>query len=86
MRKSNPQSFQFQFNLGLAAARTGDRFIAIDAFERAVVLRPGEPQSHYELGLLYVATGRLFSAQQKYEALTDLRPNLAQHLKAEIDR
>ena len=86
LRERYPKSFQYQYNLGLAAKATGDRLLALEAFEKAVEIRPKEPHARYELGMQYVKDRDFDSAETQYDALVKMRPALAQKLRTEIDK
>ncbi len=49
---------QLLFNLGMAYGESGRLAEAVDAFEGAVKLNPGNADNHFGLGLMYHAAGR----------------------------
>jgi DNA-binding helix-hairpin-helix protein with protein kinase domain/Flp pilus assembly protein TadD len=85
LRKITPGSFQYQYNLGISAEAEGDHFLAIDAFERAVLIKPSESQAHFQLGLRYIGVGRISDAEEQYQILRNLHSDLAPRLNDELD-
>jgi tetratricopeptide (TPR) repeat protein len=68
-----PQSPGVFWNLGLAAAQTGDEPLALAAYSRYHQLAPGERRGFYKLIQTYQALGRLKERDQVREQLIEYR-------------
>jgi tetratricopeptide (TPR) repeat protein len=60
--EANPQDDRYWGSLGACLAHQNRYDEAIQAYKRALVLKPGEPQSELNLGLAYFKLGRLNKA------------------------
>ena len=62
-----PREFRWRYHLGDALANDGSLLAAIESFERAAALRPGDLTTKVRLGELYLETGDLAGARSSYE-------------------
>jgi len=64
-------------NLGLALLKSGETERALDAFERAIRLKPAYADAHYNRGAALQALGRLGEALASYDRAIQLTPDHA---------
>ena len=61
------------------------QFQTIEAFQKAIELKPKSATSHFNLGVVFVAIGQKAEAMEQYSALENLDPKLAKKLKEMIE-
>ena len=75
-KKISPtQSPRLYYNLGVTYSSLGDYDHALDAFQKAMKLKPEDHLIYYSLGNLYSRTGHLEKAEQAYLDSIRLRPD-----------
>jgi tetratricopeptide (TPR) repeat protein len=55
---------------------------ALEEYQAAVQLQPGQPMPHYGVGIALATQGRLDEALAAYNRALELRPNLSQAIEA----
>ena len=76
--KSNPDSFNLHYNLGLALKLKDDNAAAIPELEKAAQLKPIAYEPHYTLGVLYMQDGRYEDAARELALAMKLHPDDAE--------
>ena len=75
-----PGSFEGFYNLGLANKGIVNHPAAVEAFQKAIKIKPNDADANYELGLAYRRSGDEIGVQQQYEKLLDINPSKAEQL------
>ncbi|OFX33634.1 MAG: hypothetical protein A2Z07_04800 [Armatimonadetes bacterium RBG_16_67_12] len=80
-----PQYVEAWNNLGYAYRKNTDNQRALDAYKRALEIRPDYKYAHEYIGRLYVALGNRAMAMRHYEILRRLDAKLAAELLRAIE-
>ena len=78
---------EFDFPFGLAAYHTSHYKEAVFAFERLVLLQPGNPRARLELARAYFASGDYVRAEDAFKAVLAVKPppRVASRVQAYLD-
>ena len=63
--------------LGVAAAKTGQIDLAINAFKRVIAIKPDYAEAYYNMGFVLKGQGKLEEAIEAYKKALSLKPNYA---------
>jgi tetratricopeptide (TPR) repeat protein len=72
-------------NLGYCYRKVRDNQKALEAYRRAIELRPDFQSAHEYIGRLYIALGNREMAMRHYEILRRLDPKMAEELRRAIE-
>lgn len=81
----NPDSFKYQYNLGLTYKFYAQTDKAVNAFRKALEIRPNDADCRYALAQTLVWDRRFIEAERELDRLTPLDDRLAKALRQEID-
>jgi tetratricopeptide (TPR) repeat protein len=78
----NPKNSAYQINLAMIAARLNNILtdaprLAMDHFQKALILDPANPQLFFEIGRFQFTKGDLYSANQNFQRATELKKDYA---------
>lgn len=73
-----PGFYDAWYNLGVAAALTGDNATALDAYEQALALKPAEVNARFNLALALNAAGYPLDAMDELETVLNASPGFAE--------
>jgi tetratricopeptide (TPR) repeat protein len=78
--KIQPEFFEAHFLFGEVHLELGQFEKAIEAYRKAIQLRPNDPTPQVKLGYAYIALNDWTSAQRQYQALRQLNEVVANEL------
>nr|WP_321444660.1 sulfotransferase [uncultured Cohaesibacter sp.] len=78
LTKQFPQSAQLWRLLAKAAMRVGQLKQAEDAYTKAILIDPDEPDDHFAMSVLYEEEGKLIEAEECLRTAIDLKANFHQ--------
>lgn len=81
----NPNKFEYQYNLGLTYKFFGKTEKALQAFQKALEIKPADAECRFALGQAFLWDGRLDEAERELQRLIPLSSELAKKLRQEID-
>jgi tetratricopeptide (TPR) repeat protein len=70
------------YGMGQYWLAVNNTLAALEEYQAAVQLQPGQPMPHYGVGIAHAAQGKLDEALAAYNRALALRPNLAQAVEA----
>ncbi len=75
VKPSAGTEFQFHHNFGIAFAGLGQFPQAIDAYKRAIAVKPDDSESHYLVGGAYYGSRRFAEAVNSLSRATEIKPD-----------
>ena len=84
--KLDPKEARAYMGLGQVYAAQNRADDTVAAFKKAVELKPKFAEARFNLGLVFHALGKKDEALEQYQALQGLNKELAQRLKAALDK
>ncbi|CAC9636774.1 hypothetical protein [uncultured Gammaproteobacteria bacterium] len=67
--------------MGLAYARLNKFKKAIEAYKKAIEIKPDDGEAYYNMGLAYTGLGKFKEALEAYKKAIDLNPVVIKHSK-----